>query len=116
MALKISGTGKTLCLLCATLGWISKQKEIKKKWISNLLEDSDHDDDGMEKEEEEEVAGADKENNIDMSSDTNKMHEDLNGLPINMTDETVPMEKIPQVIYALRTHSQMSQGKSSFGV
>lgn len=109
MALKISGTGKTLSLLCATLGWISKQKEIKQAWTSKLLEDSDHDDVDMQGGGGGEEAGANKEN--DVQNNTNETNDNLSWQPINMADEIIPMEKIPQVIYASRTHSQLTQGK-----
>lgn len=109
LAMEISGTGKTLSLLCATLAWISKQKEIRRKWTSNLLDESDHDDDEME--EGEKAAASDKENKNDEPSDSNKMHEDSSELPTNnKTDEDIPMDEI-KVYYALRTHSQITQGK-----
>lgn len=107
----VSGTGKTLSLLCATLGWLSKQKEIKRAWTSQLLDDSDHDDDNVEKKGEEGV-GADKENAI--QNNKNGAHFDLSGLEAEMADDTIPMEKIPKVIYASRTHSQLTQGKLGF--
>lgn len=107
MTLKILGTGKTLCLLCATMGWIAKQKEIKRKWISKLTEESDDDDDEMQNGLAA-TAAANKENGV--SNGSNKMHGDSNELSIN-TDEEIPMDNIPQVFYALRTHSQITQGK-----
>lgn len=100
----ISGTGKTLCLLCATLGWISKEKEEKTKFISDLLDDTD--DQGMEKEEE-----TQKGNGNNILSDTNGMLEGTSGLPMDMAEEEIPMHVIPQVIFASRTHSQISQGR-----
>lgn len=88
---KISGTGKTLSLLCATLGWISKQTEIKNEWTPMLVDGKNDDNQN--------------ENKIDVFSDAD-MH-----MIIDMPDVEIPMEKVPQVIYASRTHSQISQGK-----
>lgn len=82
---------------------------MKEALESRRLEDSDHHDDNRQ-EEEEEAAGAVNGNDV-MSNGTQGSS---NGLRNNLTDETIPMVDIPQVIYASRTHSQLTQGKFWF--
>lgn len=85
------------------MGWITKQKEIKQ---------NDNDDNGDGIRGEEAAAAATREGNQNnVLRKANKLHENSSGLPIDMTDETVVKDEIPQVIYALRTHSQITQGK-----
>lgn len=91
----ISGTGKTLSLLCATLGWISKQTEIRNEWVSN-----DNGDDS--------AIGNEKEAIEPKTFEVNDTDDEI---MVDMPDEATPMSSIPTVHFASRTHSQISQGK-----
>ncbi|XP_031640817.1 regulator of telomere elongation helicase 1 homolog [Contarinia nasturtii] len=90
-----TGTGKTLCLLCSTLGWISHQKEKLEKWRSYNVENSVQEERNKENQ---------KKNVSDAACES---EQPIDGT--NRSDEGMPLEKIPKVIYASRTHSQISQ-------
>lgn len=97
------------------MGWIERQKEKLAKfktWLPDIESESD--------EEEEEEEDGDSENEVDVTHSTmstNGTTENVsNGLNklSNGSDNRIPMESIPKVIYASRTHTQIFQGSNLF--
>ena len=74
-----TGTGKTLCLLCSTLGWLATRKaQIQSGLVSG-----------------------------DMGMDLKNQLSNATGL--GWGDTGTPGTGAPKIIYASRTHSQLSQ-------
>lgn len=96
--MNITGTGKTLSLLCSTLGWVMEKK---KQVQANMNEQLDK------------VAAFNKEYGIDTMNlpqrrqAADSLVDQLNNAAGSTSNA---MLGIPRVIYASRTHSQISQG------
>lgn len=78
-----TGTGKTLCLLCATLAWQREQAKLS-------------------------VASAAATNNGKNSSNANSQNQNASTISMN-NNKNNNAQRVPTIIYASRTHSQLSQ-------
>lgn len=75
-----TGTGKTLCLLCSCLGWLATRKaQVQSGMIADM---------GM---------GMDLKNQLS------------NATGLGWGDPAIGAAGVPKIIYASRTHSQLSQ-------
>lgn len=88
------------------MGWISKRKENEDKYNTALLSDVENDEDEEGNLVENNGCGAiSSSTNGALVGTTNGQNHILNG-----SDNGEPFESIPVVIYASRTHTQISQG------
>ncbi|KAJ6638998.1 Regulator of telomere elongation helicase 1 like [Pseudolycoriella hygida] len=86
-----TGTGKTLSLLCSTLGWITQKKSEISKEIQSKLSEGHL-------------------NQLkDLQTKNLPMLKQLASTYSNFIDDKPPSLGVPKVIYASRTHSQLAQ-------
>lgn len=83
-------------MFCTTLGWVAKQIEIKDEWNPAINANIGNTDAEMIIDDEVNI-GADAYND--------------DGMIIDLPDEEIPLSVIPKIIFASRTHSQLSQGE-----
>lgn len=101
LVIVILGTGKTYCLLCPTLAYVSQLKDKQSDWISSLVSGVDFDNEDLN----DDTNG----NNIqDQLETTSQLHDNVSEL----CNVSMPITSIPKIIYASRTHTQVSQGIS----